>query len=178
VTDQSSLRRRLIRAEIRFVTITGTIITIVGILIGSQIYGRYLANRDIGGRDAALIELRDEAQKLKVHADDLSAQVTDLRTKLDKTQAALEAIMPSVNTYNISPNQTLIVSDGHLTIGLVGSPGNEGITLNINGKQQVLAAGQVISVAPDPSTNCQVSVQSFTMFVATLSAACSGGNQR
>jgi uncharacterized protein YlxW (UPF0749 family) len=174
VTDQSS-RQRLIRAEIRFVTITGIIVTIVAILVGSQLYGRYLANRDLAGRDAALIQLRAEAQKLKTHADDLSAQVTDLKTKLDKTQAALDAIMPSANTYNISPNQTLIVGDGHLTVGLVGSPGNEGITLDVNGKQQVLTAGQVISVAPDPATNCQVSVQSFTMFTAVLSAACSGG---
>ena len=80
--------------------------------------------------------------------------------------------MPSANTYNISPNQSLIVADGHLTIGLIGSPGNESVTLAINGKQQTVSAGQVITVAPDPSTNCQVQVQSFDMFKAVLTASC------
>jgi hypothetical protein len=57
---------------------------------------------------------------------------------------------------------------------MVGSPGNEGITLDINGKQQTLAAGQIVSVTPDPSTTCQVGVQSFDMFKAVLTAMCSG----
>jgi hypothetical protein len=46
--------------------------------------------------------------------------------------------------------------------------------LNVNGKQQPLAAGQMINVAPDPATQCQLSVQSFDVFKATLVATCSG----
>jgi hypothetical protein len=46
--------------------------------------------------------------------------------------------------------------------------------LNINGKQQPLAAGQTINVAPDPATQCQLSMQSFDVFKATLVATCSG----
>jgi hypothetical protein len=33
---------------------------------------------------------------------------------------------------------------------------------------------QTINVAPDPATQCQLSVQSFDVFKATLVAACSG----
>ena len=44
--------------------------------------------------------------------------------------------------------------------------------LNINGKQQTVVAGQIINVAPDPSTNCEVGVQTFDMFTAKLNAAC------
>jgi len=47
---------------------------------------------------------------------------------------------------------------------MIGSPGNEGINLNINGKQQKVAAGDVIRVSPDASTACQVQLQSFDMF--------------
>ena len=166
---------RYLRKEIRFVTLTALIITLVGIVVGGHLYGRYLASLESAGAESAVDRLQSENQNLIRHIDDLSAQVTNLQTKLDRGQAALNAIMPSANTYNIEPNQSLIVGDGHLTIGLVGSPGNEGITLNVNGKQQVLAAGQLIAVAPDPATNCQVSVQSFTMFTAVLSATCSGG---
>jgi hypothetical protein len=74
----------------------------------------------------------------------------------------------------IHPNQTLIVGDGHLSVGLVGAPGNDSILLDVNGKQQAVAAGQTISVAPDPATQCQLSVQSFDVFKATLVATCSG----
>lgn len=165
---------RLLRAEMRFVTITACIVTIVGILVGGHLYGLYLASLELTGRENALEQLRSESQKLKTHADDLSAQVTDLQAKLDGVQAALHAIMPSNNIYNIVPNQSLLVADGHLTVGMVGSPGNEGITLDINGKQQTLAAGQIVSVAADPSTTCQVGVQSFDMFKAVLTATCSG----
>jgi len=55
---------------------------------------------------------------------------------------------------------------------MVGAPGNENITLNINGRPQTLGAGQVIAVAPEPSTNCQVGLQSFDMFKAVLLASC------
>jgi hypothetical protein len=80
--------------------------------------------------------------------------------------------MPSENTYNISPNQSIIVADGHLTVGLIGAPTNEGVNININGKQHSAAAGNVIDVALDPSMTCQVGVQSFDAFKAVLTASC------
>ena len=96
----------------------------------------------------------------------------ELQDKLTSVQAALQAIMPSENTYNISPNQSMIVAGGHLTIGLIGSPTNESVNININGKQQLAATGDVIHIALDPSTTCQVGVQSFDMFKAVLTASC------
>jgi hypothetical protein len=80
--------------------------------------------------------------------------------------------MPSENTYGVSPNQSLIVADGHLTVGLIGAPANQSVNININGKQRPAAAGDVIDVAPDPSTSCQVRLQSFDMFKAIITATC------
>jgi hypothetical protein len=176
VSDRTQARRptRPLIGPNGFVVTVACVASVLAILIGGHLYGRFLSSRDLGGRDNAIAQLRAESQKLKTHADDLSAQVTDLQIKLTKTQAALEAIMPSANTYDINPNQSLIVGDGHLTIGLIGSPANEGVMLDINGKQQSVSVGQVISVAVDPSTNCQVRVQSFDMFKAHLMATCSG----
>jgi len=171
-------RWRYMRAEIRFVTVTAIVVALMGIVVGGHLYGRYLANLESNGRDAAMEQLVSEGQRLKRQSDNLSAQVTDLQTKLERARAALAAVMPTDNTYNIVPNQSLTVGGGHLTIGLVGSPGNEGVTLAINGKQQSLAAGQVVAVASDPSTNCQVGVQSFTMFAAVLTASCSGAQPK
>jgi len=158
----------------RFVIVAACIITVVCILVGGHLYGRYLSARDLGGRDNAIAQLRAENQKLKRQLDEKSAQVTELHAKLDKVQASLNTIMPSPNTFNIEPNQSLIVGDGRVTVGLVGSPSNESVTLDINGKQQSVSAGQIVNVAPDPSTNCQVQVQSFDMFKAVLVASCTG----
>lgn len=169
----ASRRRLFATRESRIVAIAALIIAILVMLIGGHFYGSYLASRDLGGRDVTIEELRAETQKQSRRIDEFSAQVTSLQAKLASVQAALDAIMPQANTYNISPNQSLIVGDGRLTVGLVGAPANESITLDINGKQQSAGAGQVIAVAPDAATTCQVRVQSFDMFKAVLTATCS-----
>ena len=158
----------------RSVIAAACVIAVVGILVGGHLYGRYLSARDSGGRDNAIAQLRAESQKLKRELDGKSAQATDLDARLKKIQASLNAIMPAQNRYNIQPNQSLVVGDGHLTVGLVGSPSNESVTLDINGKEQSVSAGQIVNVAPDASTNCRVQVQSFDMFSAKLVASCTG----
>jgi hypothetical protein len=150
------------------------VIMCLGILIGGHLYGRYLGSFNSPGLDDTVTELRIRTQVEKNRANSQAAELTTTEAKLKSTQAALDSIMPSPNTYTIKPNQTLIVGDGHLTVGMVGAPGNDAITFNVNGKQQPLGAGQTINVAPDPATQCQLSVQSFDVFKATLVAACSG----
>jgi hypothetical protein len=150
------------------------VIMFLGILIGGHLYGRYLASFYSPGLDTTVAELRAEAQRGKRRSDSLSLELTTMEDKLNGAQVALDSITPSPNTYTINPNQTRIVGDGRLTVGMVGAPGNDAIMLNVNGKQQPVAAGQTINVAPDPATQCQLSVQSFDLFKATLVAACSG----
>ena len=84
----------------------------------------------------------------------------------------MDEIIPSKNTYNIKPNQSMIVAGGRLTIGLIGPPTNESVNININGKQHSVATGDVIRLTLDPRTTCQVRVQSFDMFKAVLNASC------
>lgn len=169
-----SSRPHLLRGEYAAVTLIACIVGLLCIVIGGHLYGRFLAARDLGGRDTAIEQMRAESQKQKRDIDQKSAQITELERKVSDAQMALEAIVPQKNTYNIAPNQTLLVGDGHLMVGLIGSPGNDGVLLNINGKQQMVPAGQAITVAPDASTNCRVSVQSFDMFKAVVHATCSG----
>jgi hypothetical protein len=179
VTDRTrsgpvSSRPHLLRGEYAAVTLIACIVGLLCIVIGGHLYGRFLAARDLGGRDTAIEQMRAESQKQKRDIDQKSAQITELERKVSDAQMALEAIVPQKNTYNIAPNQTLLVGDGHLMVGLIGSPGNDGVLLNINGKQQMVPAGQAITVAPEASTNCRVSVQSFDMFKAVVHATCSG----
>lgn len=175
---RGNLRQRVLAAEVRFITLAACVITVVGIAVGGHLYGRFLSARDLNGRDAAIEQLQAQAQKLKRSVDDKSAQLTALQIKLNAAQAALEAIMPKANTYNIYPNQSLVIGDGHLTVGLVGAPGNDGVVLNVNGKQQAVPAGQAISVAADSATTCRVEVQSFDVFKAVIEASCAGAKQQ
>ena len=165
-------RWRPFSAEHRGTAILVAIVLIVGILIGGHLYGRYLSSIDLAEREAQLEQLRAESQKQKRDIDSKSQQLTLLQDKLSKTQAALEAIMPSANTYSINPNQTLIVGDGHLTVGMVGPPANDSVLLNINGKSQSVAAGETLSITPDSAIRCLVNLQSFDVFKAVIVATC------
>ena len=165
-------RGRRFGAEHRGTAIFVAIIIIVGIVIGGHLYGRYLSSMDVADREAQIEQLRAESQKQKRDIDSKSQQLTMLQDKLNKTQAALDAIMPSAHTYNINPNQTLILGDGHLTVGLIGPPANDSVLLNINGKVQTVAAGQALNITLDPATQCLINVQSFDVFRAVVVATC------
>jgi hypothetical protein len=167
-------RWRLLQAEYRLFMIPAAVIMFLGIAVGGHLYGRYLAALDLTGRENTIEQLRAESQKQKRDIDAKSAQLSALQADLQNTRHALDSIKPSANTYIINPNQTLIVADGHLTVGLVGTPGNDSILLNVNGKPQSISAGQAINIAPDQATQCQLSVQSFDVFKAVLVATCSG----
>jgi hypothetical protein len=140
--------------------------------IGNYYFTRNLATRDTVAAMAQNEQLLTENQKLKRQLAGQTAQLTATQVKLTNVKATLDAIMPSENTYEIASNQSLIVANGHVTVGLVGSPANESVTITINGKPQSVTAGQIISVAIDPSTTCLVGIQSFDMFKATITASC------
>ena len=98
--------------------------------------------------------------------------MTTMHTDAQRLQAKLDAIIPSENKYNIDPNQSLVLADGHLTVGLIGAPRDDGIDININGKRYSAVVGDVIRVTADPSTTCTVKIQSFDMFKAQFTASC------
>jgi hypothetical protein len=135
-------------------------------------------------------EIADSQTKLQIFQKDntdlttknlnLQVNLGALQAKLNQVQAALDAITPSANKYQISSNESLIVADGHLTIGLVGVPlWNNTVDLNINGKTYLAAAGDVINVTIDPSMNCRVKVMSFDALSAqvVVNATCAETKQ-
>ena len=160
-------RRR--RAYILFIEI----VVILVAAVAGHLTGRELARRNLIARDETIQQLRSERLELSAELNARSARISALQTRLNNVQAAFDAIVPSENTYNINPNQSLIVADGRLTIGLIGSPSNQRVAMNINGKQHLVAAGDVIAVPFDATTTCQISVQSFDMFKAVFTATCS-----
>jgi hypothetical protein len=157
----------------RVVLLLTALFIVAAVAVFGRLYGQHLAYRAMQDRDSAISQLESQSQKLKLDSSNQNAAVTALQTQLAHVQAQLDAIVPSKDVYNINPNQSLLAGDGHLTIGLVGGPMSNGININVNGKQQFVAVGDVIRVNPDPSTSCEVKIQSFDMFKARFTASCS-----
>jgi hypothetical protein len=140
--------------------------------VGGYALGLNIAYRDLAAARQLVTQLQVEGQKFRKQLNDQGVGYTALQAKLAALQSAMDEMKPAQNTYDIKPNQSLVVGGGHLTIGLVGSPTNDSVNLNINGKKQAAATGDVITVAADPATSCQVEVQSFDMFKAQITATC------
>jgi hypothetical protein len=163
---------RLTPRRLQFLLVSAIALLMIGGAVGGYMFGLNLTYRDLAVAREQLQLLVPENQRLKKAIIDQNAKLAELQGKLTSTETALHSIMPSENTYNISPNQSLIVAGGRLTIGLIGSPTNESINININGEPKSVASGDVIHIALDPSTSCQVGVQSFDMFKIVVTASC------
>jgi hypothetical protein len=168
--------RLLTRRRRAFILFTETFLILLVALVG-HLTGRELSRRNLEKREEIIIELREELQKRGGELGRRNDQYGVLQAKLNSVQAALDAIVPSENTYKIVPNQSLLVGGGRMTVGLVGQPANQTVTLNINGREYVLAAGDVVKLSYDEKTSCQVTLQSFDMFKASLNASCSTKSQ-
>jgi hypothetical protein len=118
-------RWRPFGAEKRLIMAVAFVIMCLGILIGGHLYGRYIGSFVSPGLDDTMTRLRAEGQNAKRMSDARAAQLTTMGVKLERTQATLDSIMPAPSTYVIKPNQTLIVGDGLLPVGMVGAPGND-----------------------------------------------------
>jgi hypothetical protein len=137
----------------------------------------YLLGLNTAYNERASIKLfleqsRAENQKMQSAMAGENVKNAAMESSITKLKTTLEELIPSENTYNIKVNQSLIVGGGRLTVGLVGAPSNDSVTLNVNGKRQSLGSGDVLNVAADGGTACRVRVQSFDMFKAVVTATC------
>src|SRR5262245_59375644 len=89
------------------------------------IYRGWVDNRDIIDSRDLVLQSRSQVRELNTRLADQTSQLAALQAKLESVQAALDAMTPSKNTYSFSPNQSLILAEGRLTVGLVGPPTNE-----------------------------------------------------
>jgi hypothetical protein len=143
------------------------------VAIGGRIYGQHLAYQEMLERDRAMRKLETESQRLETQGANQNDEVAALQARLAQAEEKLNTVMPERDTYSLDPNKSVVIANGNLTLGLVGVPTSNGVTLNVNGKEYTAAAGDVIKVANDASAPCKVAVQSFDMFSATVTASCS-----
>lgn len=163
--------RLLTRRRRWFILFTETALILLVAVIG-HMTGREMGRRHLLQRDQTIQQLREERQEIGGELNRRADRILTLQTRLNHVQAVLDEIVPSENIYLIRPNQSLIVAGGRVIVGLIGSPTNEGVNVNINGNHRLAAAGDVIMAPVDETTTCQVTVQSFDMFKALLHATC------
>jgi uncharacterized membrane protein YiaA len=153
--------------EGRYLLLTALMGGILGYLIGLN-----TAYVELASVKLLLEQSRAESQKMQSAMAGENVKIAALEGSITKLRTTLDELIPSENTYNIKANQSLIVGEGRMTVGLVGAPSNDSVTLNINGKRQAFGTGDVLNVAVDAQTNCQVRLQSFDMFKAVVTATC------
>ena len=162
----------------RFLVISVSALLMLGGAIGGYLIGHDMVLRPLAAANELIARIQPESQRLKATVLSQNATIATLQSQLATARATLNGMMPSENTYNIVANQALIVAGGRLTIGLVGPPTNQSITININGQQHTAVTGDVFNIALDPETTCQVKIQSFDMFVAAVNATCTAAKPR
>jgi hypothetical protein len=144
---------------------------------GGFTYRGYINEADIRDSAQKAFEFRSENDKLKEKIFDLNTKIEQLQAQIRSVHASMEEMKPSANSYIIGVNRSMVVAEGNLTIGLIGSPTSENLRINVNGKEYLSAAGDIIEVTPNASTKCRVNVQSFDMFGATVHASCQAAKQ-
>jgi hypothetical protein len=122
------------------------------------------------GAQNIIKKLTADKDRLTTERIALEKQTFELREQLDKVNKKLEAILPLPNIYKIKPNESQTVPIGRLTVGLVGTPGNQSVELNINDKKYRAQAGDINDIA----MACRVEVLSFDVIDANVivSASC------
>jgi hypothetical protein len=150
-------------------------VAMIAVAILSYKYGVSDGNHEVAASQGAIQRLQADNLNLTVDNRKLQADLADLQAKHGRTQDMLDALMPTANKYQIGPNQSLLVANDRLTIGLIGTPGSESVELNINSKQYTAAAGDIINIAIEPSSTCRIEVSSFDVLKSqvTVNAVCS-----
>ena len=145
-----------------------SLVLLLVVIVGAYVIGLETSRRDLADSKQLIQQLQSESQRLKNQIVEQQSQIIGLQSTVSLMRDTLNRIMPSENTYELRANQSLITLNGRITIGLVGSPTNQSITVNINGKQQTVAPGDVVDVPPD----CKVRIQNFDMFTAIVTTTC------
>jgi hypothetical protein len=144
------------------------LVLLLVVIVGAYVIGLETSRRDLADSKQLIQQLQSESQRLKNQIVEQQAQIIGLQSTVSLMRDTLNRIMPSENTYELRANQSLITLNGRITVGLVGPPTNQNITVNINGKQQTVSPGDVIDVPPD----CKVRIQNFDMFTAIVTTTC------
>jgi hypothetical protein len=144
----------------------GFLVFFLVIAIAGFTVGRRAASNEVDAVKDSAAKLREQINILDKKNKEQATSIADLEAKLKIAEDQLGEIYRTARTLEIGANESKLISINQLTIGLVGTPRNESVELNINGKQQSAAAGDVISV--EYATNCRLQVGSLNVLKSSV----------
>ena len=136
-----------------------TVLVILVIAWGCYTLGRHSGTHEVADYRKVNAQLRSENSQLITDKGEQASQITSLKNQLKSVQDQLGEFFLQTRNHQINANESKLVSIGQMIIGLIGTPRNESVDLNINGKQQSAAAGFVTDV--EFPTICRIEVISF-----------------
>lgn len=139
---------------------------------GGFAYRGHVNNVDIRDSTQRVSGFQSENAKLKAQVFELNTKLEQALAQIESIRSTMESIVPSKNSYVVGVNKSMVVAGGRLIIGLIGSPTSKNLRINVNGKEHVATAGDIIQADPNPSTKCKVTIQYFDMFKAFVIASC------
>jgi hypothetical protein len=85
-------------------------------------------------------------------------------------KAKYDEVLSSTRNLEIKANETKPMSIASIEIGVIGTPMIDSVNLNVNGKKQVVSAGDVVSV----DFTCNIRVLSIDLLksVARIGSGC------
>jgi hypothetical protein len=100
--------------------------------------------------------------------DSVEAGISNCKVHVNSIDGSKLSLLTSC-PIDLNANDTPSVSVGSFTVGLVGPPANNKVSINVNGTQHTVAAGESIDAG---ISNCRVQVKSFDSFRVTLLTSC------
>ena len=144
----------------RWSELTGVLVLMLALgFVGGYSLGRHWDYQDVAKWRDDDIKLGHENSQLTMMIKDQKAAIDKLTAQLKTAQDDLEQGFQPTRQIKLDPNQAMRLSIGAFSVGLANALGNTSVNLNINGKQQEIAPGDVVNL----TFNCQVELQSFSV---------------
>jgi hypothetical protein len=142
------------------------------LVVGIACYslGRYTIGQEVENYKLRNAQLSSDNGKLGADVKAAAVQTTNLQEQLAAMKAKYDEVLSSTRNLEIKANETKPMSIASIEIGVIGTPMIDSVNLNVNGKKQVVSAGDVVSV----DFTCNIRVLSIDLLksVARIGSGC------
>lgn len=153
----------------------GRVVLLVAIAWGFYTLGRNWGGEEIAAINLKVREIELQRDNFKKTSDLQKAEIEDLRLKLKKSETDLGEFFHPSRAIELTTGESKFISVDQLTIALNGTPRNDGVDLNINGKQQTKVAGDSIAI----STTCRLVITKIDILkpAVVINSTCAPAQQ-
>lgn len=148
----------------------GDVFLLLIVAAGFYSLGRYSASQQFEDYKARNAQLAGDNGKLSADSKTQALRISELQDQLKDIKTKYDEVISPARNLVIKANESRPVSIALMEIGMIGTPTNESVNINVNGKRQVAAAGDVVSA----DFTCRIQVVSIDLLKssASVNSAC------